>query len=171
MSNEALARSTGCTAGPSKSSMLSSILSAGAMECELCKEKDVRIAYLESSIAHLESRYEYKKSWQRNYVRNRTQATRARAVERRGGKCEKCGITENLKFVRIKPIKNDRRGIESSWTIAKDKLEEQLKKCLLLCDNCRREKRRSDRENTAERRSKANLRRKERAYKELYPDK
>ena len=65
---------------------------------------------------------------------------KAWAVERLGGKCAKCGSTEELEFDHIDPA-------TKSFTVASrldtgriELLELELKKCQLLCLDCHNEK-------------------------------
>jgi hypothetical protein len=128
------------------------------MECESCKEKDAYIAELESAVEHTTI-------YHREYMRKRLNRIRAEAIEQRGGKCERCGSTDHLKFKYIKQNNKDVR-VSQLWSLAREYLEAQLLRCELLCDSCAKNKKHLE----AERRQKATLRRRELAYKKLYPD-
>jgi len=64
------------------------------------------------------------------------------AIEKRGGACEHCGIKSQYQaiydFHHLDPTTKEfalsSKGITKSWK----KVEEELKKCILLCANCHR---------------------------------
>lgn len=63
-----------------------------------------------------------------------------RAVEYKGGCCERCGYDrciEALEFHHLDPNEKD-FGI-SSQTISWSRIETELDKCIMLCSNCHRE--------------------------------
>jgi hypothetical protein len=67
-----------------------------------------------------------------------------RAVEALGGKCQCCGYNKclaALEFHHLDPkIKDFELSQRDSW----DKIEVELKKCVLLCSNCHKEAHASD---------------------------
>lgn len=52
-----------------------------------------------------------------------------------GGKCEKCGATDNLHFDHKDPSKKE-FGIARNINAPDDVLEAEVKKCRLLCSDC-----------------------------------
>lgn len=70
--------------------------------------------------------------------RNEVRAhTRARIIELLGGKCTKCGSTENLQFDHIDPTSKD---FNISSNLDSVRLWQELMKCQLLCEPHHREK-------------------------------
>jgi 5-methylcytosine-specific restriction endonuclease McrA len=70
---------------------------------------------------------------QRKFQRIRAATRRAEEVERRGGKCIKCGSTLNLEFHHRNPqTKKDHKV----WSWTQERREAELKKCDLLCKKC-----------------------------------
>lgn len=60
---------------------------------------------------------------------------RAYAYEKLGGKCVWCGATERLELDHIN--KQDKSfNITQFWSISKEKFDEELAKCQLLCHDC-----------------------------------
>lgn len=77
------------------------------------------------------------------YMLERYHRRRAKAVELLGGKCVRCGATEELEFDHIE------RGLKSGevakwFTQGEAKLKAELVKCQLLCRPCHIEKTRSE---------------------------
>ena len=65
-----------------------------------------------------------------------------KAVEYKGGKCERCGYDkciDALSFHHLDPTKKDfgisHKGITMSW----NKLKKEVDKCILVCSNCHAE--------------------------------
>lgn len=72
-----------------------------------------------------------KEYWKKLYLTKKEQVIRIL-----GGKCVKCGSTENLEFDHINPI-------EKNFTITtriRQNISEEIKKCQLLCRSCHRDK-------------------------------
>ena len=66
---------------------------------------------------------------------------KVKAVEYKGGRCEKCGYDKNIaamEFHHKNPLEKD-FGIGSGCTMGWIKLKRELDKCSLLCANCHRE--------------------------------
>lgn len=81
----------------------------------------------------------------RNYT-NQWRAERRRwAIRRLGGKCIRCGRTNNLHFDHIDPATKS-ASIAKMWTASKEKFEAEVLKCQLLCEAHHREKTRENRE-------------------------
>jgi hypothetical protein len=74
-------------------------------------------------------------------VSSRRKALRQKAIEYKGGKCQLCGYkkcTDALEFHHHLNQKNfaiSQKGYTRSW----EKVEAELKLCVLLCANCHRE--------------------------------
>jgi len=75
-------------------------------------------------------------------VQRRRREVRRRALEYKGGRCQKCGYdrcSEALEFHHLDSQAKDfgisSRGYTRSWS----RIREELDKCLLLCANCHRE--------------------------------
>ena len=67
------------------------------------------------------------------------QRAKARAVLLKGGKCCLCGYEKSIRalhFHHMDPCKKDfavgAEGVTRAW----NKIEEELKKCILVCSNC-----------------------------------
>lgn len=76
--------------------------------------------------------------YMRTYMAKRYTKRREAELSRLGGKCIKCGDTESLHFHHKEPEKKT-FGIGCRLAgVAKDKLEEELKLCVLLCESCHR---------------------------------
>lgn len=69
-------------------------------------------------------------------------AMKHKAIELKGGKCERCGynkIEDVLEFHHINPKEKTMSLSERSGSTEWDKFLEETKKCILLCANCHRE--------------------------------
>lgn len=80
-------------------------------------------------------------------VQNKRRGVKIKAVEYKGGKCNKCGYNKCLgamEFHHLDPKEKDfsigNKGYTRSW----DKVKEELDKCVLLCANCHREEHNKD---------------------------
>src|SRR6266404_5080434 len=77
--------------------------------------------------------------WHREYQRQRCHERLALARERLGGRCVRCGSTENLDFDHIVPGSKIRKISESTnWSLVRFLAE--VDKCQLLCRSCHRKK-------------------------------
>lgn len=65
----------------------------------------------------------------------RARKKRAKLVEHMGGKCVKCGTTENLHFDHIDATTKS-FGIGNNMNRSMITLKEECKKCQLLCQSC-----------------------------------
>ena len=83
----------------------------------------------------------------REYMKAHKQARRARLVEMLGGKCVRCGSTEDLEFDHIDAA-SKRFTICSDLTRAWDLLVEEALKTQLLCKDCHVAKGAEDRPDT-----------------------
>ncbi len=79
----------------------------------------------------------------RNYnrVKSHRQKIKEKAVEYKGGKCEKCGYDKcNWAFDFHHLNSNEKDfNLSSNLTISWDKLKKELDKCIMVCANCHRE--------------------------------
>lgn len=83
-------------------------------------------------------------SRKRNYLRikNSRLELKTKAVEYKGGKCEKCGYSkciQALDFHHKNPTHKDFSISQTRLYYAWDKIKKELDKCLLVCSNCHRE--------------------------------
>lgn len=77
--------------------------------------------------------------WHREYQRKRCHERLALARKRLGGRCVRCGSTENLDFDHIVPGSRVRKISEATnWSLARFLAE--VDKCQLLCRTCHQEK-------------------------------
>jgi 5-methylcytosine-specific restriction endonuclease McrA len=84
------------------------------------------------------SREEYN-AYMAEYMKKRCAERRAKAVQQLGGKCVRCGSTENLEFDHIVAGSYEQRSNgrhAMMWTFSEKRLQEELKKCQLLCHDC-----------------------------------
>lgn len=70
---------------------------------------------------------------QREYQRRWKAERRAEFLAKRGNKCEKCGVIENLEFHHRN---KDEKLSHRIWTWSRQRIEEELRKCDLLCVDC-----------------------------------
>ena len=82
---------------------------------------------------------EAKREWYRNYYAKRRQEY----ILLLGGKCSKCSSTENLEFDH-KDRSSKTFAISKLLTYSKKRVSEELAYCQLLCEECHREKSRSE---------------------------
>ena len=85
--------------------------------------------------------YQRKHSEERkDYLKKRYYEALSESIEKLGGKCVKCGVTERLQFDHIHP-KNKSFEITKRLLMGdKEKFQEELDKCQLLCYDCHLEK-------------------------------
>ena len=81
----------------------------------------------------------YTNKQHKQYELQRYHKRRLIAINQLGGKCFKCGTTENLEFDHIDPELKD-FNIAKLWSYSQEKFELELKKCQLLCNKCHKEK-------------------------------
>lgn len=67
-----------------------------------------------------------------------------RAVEALGGKCQCCGYNKCLSALEFHHLDPKIKDFELSKNISWEKIEVELKKCVLLCSNCHKEAHSSD---------------------------
>lgn len=75
---------------------------------------------------------EYLKKYNAQYQPERYKARKAELIDKLGGKCVVCGSSENLEFDHINPSTKS-FSIMKQWH---DDVDEELKKCQLLCRDC-----------------------------------
>jgi len=71
----------------------------------------------------------------RTYIKARRKVRRARLIELLGGRCVRCGSTDELEFDHIDP-ETKVFAVGSDMSRAWDKLVEEALKCQLLCREC-----------------------------------
>ncbi len=86
--------------------------------------------------------YADRAAYMREAVSKRRKRLREIAREYKGGKCQICGYNKcsrALNFHHIDPSKKNfglsERGLTKSW----EKIQEEIKKCILVCANCHME--------------------------------
>jgi 5-methylcytosine-specific restriction endonuclease McrA len=77
--------------------------------------------------------------YQSEYQRQRYHKRRLEAIQYLGGKCNNCSSLENLELDHIDRNKKS-FGISKLWSISKEKYQEELEKCQVLCRNCHEKK-------------------------------
>ena len=94
-----------------------------------CENKRVKLTLEEKRI----NNYERIKSFR--------QKTKEKAIEYKGGKCEKCGYNKCSWAFEFHHINSDDKdfGISSYSTLTWEKIKTELDKCIMLCANCHRE--------------------------------
>jgi len=77
-----------------------------------------------------------------HYIKNKRLSNKVKAIEYKGGSCERCGYnksTRALNFHHLNPDEKDfmisDNGNLRSW----DKIKVELDKCIMLCANCHME--------------------------------
>jgi DNA-binding CsgD family transcriptional regulator len=82
-----------------------------------------------------------RKEYNYDHVKNFRKRNKERAVDHKGGKCEKCGYdkcTSALEFHHLDPEKKD-FTLSQNMNMAWDKIKVEIDKCILVCANCHRE--------------------------------
>jgi len=75
-------------------------------------------------------------------VQKRRDTLKIKAVEYKGGKCERCGYCKYvgaLDFHHLDPTQKDFAIASKGYTRSWDSVRNEIDKCLLLCSNCHRE--------------------------------
>jgi hypothetical protein len=84
----------------------------------------------------------HRKKYQRFRISESRRKSKLKAIEYKGGKCQKCGYNKcpnALVFHHLDPSKKD-FGISSGGKIKNfEKIKAELDKCVLLCQNCHSE--------------------------------
>lgn len=79
----------------------------------------------------------------RNYqrVKNRRQATKEKAIEYKGGKCQKCGYNKCSWVFDFHHLDKNKKDftLSSYLTLSWEKIKKELDKCIMVCANCHRE--------------------------------
>ncbi len=92
-------------------------------------------------MAKVEKRtYSQRKLYLIQAVKKRRKELKEKAVQYLGGKCMICGYNKTYQALEFHHLENKKfglssRGITRSWK----SIENELKKCVLLCVNCHRE--------------------------------
>ena len=74
------------------------------------------------------------------YLKKRYYKALSESIEKLGGKCVKCGATERLEFDHIHPKDKSFEITKRLLMGDKEKFQEELDKCQLLCYDCHLEK-------------------------------
>lgn len=82
-------------------------------------------------------------AYMKSYMLKRYKKKRNEAVISLGGRCIKCGSIENLEFDHLNP-KSKSFTIANILYKSNEVLQEELKKCQLLCHDCHKEKNKVD---------------------------
>lgn len=82
--------------------------------------------------------------YMRVYMKQRYYRRRQEVVEKLGNKCKHCGGTEELEIDHIDPKKKSFSLGKALAGVAQKKLDEEIKKCQLLCTDCHIEKSKID---------------------------
>lgn len=75
------------------------------------------------------------------YAQTKRWKTKLKAIEYKGGKCERCGYNkchDALEFHHLNPDEKD-FGIGCGNTYSWERTKSELDKCIMLCANCHRE--------------------------------
>ena len=96
--------------------------------------------YRQKQKEYYQNNIDERSEYDRNYKKKRYYETLSESMEKLGGKCVKCGATERLEFDHIDP-KNKSFCITSRLLMGdREKFQEELDKCQLLCYDCHLEK-------------------------------
>ena len=89
----------------------------------------------------IETTKEEKRKKNYNRVKSFRQKTKEKAIEYKGGKCEKCGYNKCSWAFEFHHLDSEEKdfGISSYATLAWDKIKKELDKCVMVCANCHRE--------------------------------
>jgi hypothetical protein len=87
---------------------------------------------------------ETRAAYMRGYIKARRQYRRAQLIEMLGGRCVRCGSTDELEFDHIDPA-TKAFAVGSDMSRAWERLVEEALKCQLLCRPCHVTKGREDR--------------------------
>ena len=81
-----------------------------------------------------------RREYDRNHKKKRYYETLSESMEKLGGKCVKCGATERLQFDHIYPKDKSFEITRKLLMGDREKFQEELDKCQLLCYDCHLEK-------------------------------
>ena len=98
------------------------------MDCESIEEGAVP-----SSHPSLRSTMGYTGEQKREYQRKWMLERRLKGIQILGGECVTCGSKENLQFDHVKP---EEKWSHRFWSYNWNKINEELAKCQLLCEDC-----------------------------------
>lgn len=76
------------------------------------------------------------------YVNTKRKRTKTKAIEYKGGKCEKCGYSKcngALQFHHRDPKSKEFGIADYGYTRSWERTQKELDKCMLLCSNCHAE--------------------------------
>lgn len=107
------------------------------MKCSKCNEENEENFYK----SKVKRNYNLCKKCTKRNLYERTKFLKIKAVERLGGKCQKCGYNKNMSALDFHHVREKADKVTrlihtlSSWK----KIKEEVDKCILLCANCHRE--------------------------------
>ena len=81
----------------------------------------------------------YNKEYLRKYLRDRYQRRKREAIERLGGVCCRCGVSENLEVDHIEYTEKT-MPFSRMYSVSQQRFDEELGRCQLLCKPCHIEK-------------------------------
>lgn len=79
-------------------------------------------------------------SYMNTYLKNKYYRMKKWAINILGGKCNKCGSRDNLEFDHMDENDKNFNISEFLRSYPVEKIEEELKKCQLLCEDCHKYK-------------------------------
>ena len=117
--------------------------------CNWCHKTKPLTEYYKSTKGTVDGLLGHCKECHKDYYRDRNRIAmaenRAHYVDLMGGKCVKCGTTENLEVDHINAEDKTLR-ISSMWLMKQDRIMEELDKCQLLCHDCHKQKTREEKD-------------------------
>ena len=132
----------------SSKSKLSQILGKiKKINCSVCNSELEVSIFCPQKCCSDECRKVYKKEYLKNKkynyndVKNWRLKKKKKAIEYKGGKCEKCGYDKcisAMEFHHLNPLEKD-FSISSNINMSYEKIKKELDKCILVCANCHRE--------------------------------
>lgn len=78
--------------------------------------------------------------YMKEYMLKRYHQRRAEIISLLGGVCTSCGSTDELEIDHKDPTEKEFNLSRKLHTLSKEKLDEEVAKCQLLCDKCHNEK-------------------------------
>ena len=105
-------------------------------KCKKCLNKEVK----KDGYCH-----DCYKEYMRTYMRKRYEKRRNDFIESQGGKCAICESSKNLEIAHKKREKGNIKASQAIGSMSNKRLQEELEKCFVLCESCRKEKTRKER--------------------------
>ena len=79
----------------------------------------------------------------KSYMLRRYHERRTAAIERLGGQCAQCGSKDDLQLDHI-DWRDKSFGVSKLWSCSKERFDQEVEKCQVLCEPCHIEKSRTD---------------------------